>query len=207
MRGRWSWSAHFKIIFAMELEHVGHSGVCRGRWGLYRRSALNSGSIIASNAFEDSPSIRWTSCLPANRSEGSQLGQRRLKERRRGKESEARVSHVSVPMGKITLITSIVRRGHRANIGPTLWCGARWGVDGTRTGDLLHRCDGHEHQIALRGLGQRHAGLTRARKPSTRNNHSVGPPPNCLDKGLPARTWRLRGLHAKIRGPYQDKSD
>ena len=37
--------------------------------------------------------------------------------------------------------------------------------------------------------------------------HSVGSPPNCLDKGLHARTWRVRGLHAKICGPYQDKSD
>ena len=37
--------------------------------------------------------------------------------------------------------------------------------------------------------------------------HSVGPPPKCLDKALPARTWRLRGLCAKNRGPYQDKSD
>ena len=37
--------------------------------------------------------------------------------------------------------------------------------------------------------------------------HSVGSPPNCLDKGLPVRTWRLRGRYAKIRGPYQDKSD
>ena len=35
----------------------------------------------------------------------------------------------------------------------------------------------------------------------------VGSRPNCLDKGLPVRTWRLRGLCAKIRGPYQDKSD
>ena len=32
-------------------------------------------------------------------------------------------------------------------------------------------------------------------------------PPNCLDRDLPARTWRLRGLYTKIRGPYQDKSD
>ena len=37
--------------------------------------------------------------------------------------------------------------------------------------------------------------------------HSAGAPPNYLDKGLPVRTWRLRGLYAKIRGPYQDKSD
>ena len=37
--------------------------------------------------------------------------------------------------------------------------------------------------------------------------HSVGSPPNCLDKGLPARTWRLRGLCAKIRDPNQGKSD
>ena len=38
-------------------------------------------------------------------------------------------------------------------------------------------------------------------------HHSVGPPPNCLNKGLPVRTWRLHGLYAVIRGPYQDKSD
>ena len=37
--------------------------------------------------------------------------------------------------------------------------------------------------------------------------HWVGSPPSCLDKGLPVRTWRLRGLYAKIRGPCQDKSD
>ena len=37
--------------------------------------------------------------------------------------------------------------------------------------------------------------------------HSVGSPPNCLDKGLPVRTWRLRGLSSKIRGLNQDKSD
>ena len=36
-------------------------------------------------------------------------------------------------------------------------------------------------------------------------SHSV--PPNCLDKGLPVRKWRLRGLCVKIRGSYQDKSD
>ena len=39
------------------------------------------------------------------------------------------------------------------------------------------------------------------------NSHSVGSPPKCIDKGLPVRTWRLRGLYAGIRGPYQDKSD
>ena len=33
--------------------------------------------------------------------------------------------------------------------------------------------------------------------------HSVGSPPHCLDKGLPVRTWRLRGFHAAIRGPHQ----
>ena len=37
--------------------------------------------------------------------------------------------------------------------------------------------------------------------------HSVRSPPNNLDKGLPVWTWRLRGLYAKIRGSYQDKSD
>ena len=37
--------------------------------------------------------------------------------------------------------------------------------------------------------------------------HSVGSLPNCLDKGLPVRTWRPRGLCAAIRGPYQGKSD
>ena len=37
--------------------------------------------------------------------------------------------------------------------------------------------------------------------------HSVGSSPYSLDKGLPVRTWRLRGLYAKIRGPYQDKYD
>ena len=37
--------------------------------------------------------------------------------------------------------------------------------------------------------------------------HSVGSPPNCLDKALSVRTGRLRGLYAKIRGPYHDKSD
>ena len=35
----------------------------------------------------------------------------------------------------------------------------------------------------------------------------VGSRPNCLDKGLPVRTWRLRGLCATIRGSHQDKSD
>ena len=35
--------------------------------------------------------------------------------------------------------------------------------------------------------------------------HSVGSLPNCLDKGLPVRTWRLRGLYAKIRARlYQE---
>ena len=37
--------------------------------------------------------------------------------------------------------------------------------------------------------------------------HSVGSPPNCLDKGLPVRMWRLQGIYAKIRGPHQDNSD
>ena len=37
--------------------------------------------------------------------------------------------------------------------------------------------------------------------------HSVGFPPNCLDMGLPVRTWHLHGLHAKVRGPCRDKSD
>ena len=37
--------------------------------------------------------------------------------------------------------------------------------------------------------------------------HSIKSPQNCLGKGLPVRTWRLRGLCAKIRGPNQDKSD
>ena len=37
--------------------------------------------------------------------------------------------------------------------------------------------------------------------------HSVASSPNCLDTGLPVRMWRLRGRCAKIRGPYQDKSD
>ena len=37
--------------------------------------------------------------------------------------------------------------------------------------------------------------------------HSIDFPPNCLDKGLPVRTWRLRGACANIRGPCQDKSD
>ena len=36
---------------------------------------------------------------------------------------------------------------------------------------------------------------------------SAGSRPNCLGKGLPVRTWRLRGLHAKNRSPCQDKSD
>ena len=36
-------------------------------------------------------------------------------------------------------------------------------------------------------------------------SHSVGSAPNCPVKGLPARTWRLRGLYAKFRGPCQDK--
>ena len=27
-----------------------------------------------------------------------------------------------------------------------------------------------------------------------------------IDEGLPVRKWRLRGLYAKIRGPYQDQS-
>ena len=38
-------------------------------------------------------------------------------------------------------------------------------------------------------------------------NHLAGSPPNCLNKGLPARTRRLCGLHATIRGLYQDTSD
>ena len=29
--------------------------------------------------------------------------------------------------------------------------------------------------------------------------HSVGSPPNCIDKGLPVRRWRLRGLYANLR--------
>ena len=40
-----------------------------------------------------------------------------------------------------------------------------------------------------------------------KRSHSVGSPPNCLDKGLPVRAWRLRGLCAQICGPYQDKSE
>ena len=40
-----------------------------------------------------------------------------------------------------------------------------------------------------------------------RHNLSAGSPQNCHDKGLPVRTWHLRGLYAKIRGPYQDKTD
>ena len=42
---------------------------------------------------------------------------------------------------------------------------------------------------------------------SLRFHHSVGSPPNCLDKGLPLRTWRLRGLCAEICGPHRDKFD
>ena len=59
----------------------------------------------------------------------------------------------------------------------------------------------------MAGGGQRHA---RGRDPGgnlVSAIHSAGPPPNCFDKGLPVRTWHLRGLPAKIRGPYQDKSD
>ena len=41
----------------------------------------------------------------------------------------------------------------------------------------------------------------------TLNNCRIGSPPNCLHKGLRAWTWCLRGTYAKIRGPYQDKSD
>ena len=37
--------------------------------------------------------------------------------------------------------------------------------------------------------------------------HSVGSSPDCLDKGLPVRAWRLRGLYAETRGRYRDKSD
>ena len=37
--------------------------------------------------------------------------------------------------------------------------------------------------------------------------HSVGSPPNYLDKDLALRTWRLRGLYAKIRGPHRNKFD
>ena len=29
--------------------------------------------------------------------------------------------------------------------------------------------------------------------------HPFGSPPNCLDKGLQVRTWRLRGIHANSR--------
>ena len=42
--------------------------------------------------------------------------------------------------------------------------------------------------------------------PVTCLTHSVGSPPNSPGKGLPVRTWRLRGLCAIIRGPCQDKS-
>ena len=38
-------------------------------------------------------------------------------------------------------------------------------------------------------------------QPFGRTIHSFGFPPNCLEKGLPVRTWRLRGLYTKNPRP------
>ena len=63
------------------------------------------------------------------------------------------------------------------------------------------------NEAAVDGLAALAAALQVTAEPPRRLFHSVGSPPNWLDKGLPVRTWRLPGLCAKICGPYQDKSD
>ena len=62
--------------------------------------------------------------------------------------------------------------------------------------------DGHKWLCGVGGLAAKQATVCAAPL-----RHSVGSPPNCLDKGLPVRTRHLGGRHAKARGPYQKKSD
>ena len=67
--------------------------------------------------------------------------------------------------------------------------------NGTRIVDTEDNLLPNEHDMGsqvstiLHGLGQS-------------IHHSVGSPPKCLARGLPVRTWRLRGLYAQICGPY-----
>ena len=68
-------------------------------------------------------------------------------------------------------------------------------------GILMQAFGGAHQHLPL----HQHRDIVHPRRPAT-HTHSVGFPPNCLDKGLPVRPWRLRGLYATLRGPYQDKS-
>ena len=65
-----------------------------------------------------------------------------------------------------------------------------------------HRCS----QAREAAVSEDSPRSTRHCRPEGRT-HSVGSPPNCHAKGLPVRAWCLRGLYAKIPGPFQDKSD